>query len=210
MGTHSLRGYVFGHRHVEAERVAVERQCFVEPIDVVCIKTCPMDEHGFFNFGGAVTYQKAMTERARLLVVETCASMPHVYGAQESVHVSEVDYVIEGGLPRPAEGSGAPEGLQILGLGMSSLKEESADIPADDQFLSDEDARFVARTLVGNDGPEAVDKVKRGAGMIVNFPMGEGEVFHAGTCEWVAGLLRQDAMVGRVTANVLDRYLGRR
>jgi acyl-CoA hydrolase len=70
---------------------------FVDPIDVACIKTCPMDEHGFFNFGGAVTYQKAMTERARVLVVETCPSMPHVYGAEESVHVSEVHHVIEGG-----------------------------------------------------------------------------------------------------------------
>ena len=38
---------------------------FIEPVDVVCIKTCPMDEHGYFNFGGAVTYQKAMTERAQ-------------------------------------------------------------------------------------------------------------------------------------------------
>ena len=28
-----------------------------------------------------------------------------------------------------------------------------------------------------------------------------------GSCEWVAGLLRKDAMVERVTANVLDRYL---
>src|SRR5215475_676313 len=44
---------------------------FVERVDVACIKTCAMDEHGFFNFGGAVTYQKALTERARTLVVET-------------------------------------------------------------------------------------------------------------------------------------------
>jgi len=130
----------------------------------------------------------------------------HVFGYE----VDGLDYVIEGGLPRPAEGSTAPEGLQILGLGMSSLKEESADIPADDQFLSDEDARFVARTLIGDDRPPSVDKVKRGAGMMVNFPMGKGEIFHAGTCEWVAGLLRQDPMVERVTANIMDRYLGPR
>jgi acyl-CoA hydrolase len=70
---------------------------FVDAIDVVCIKTCPMDEQGYFNFGGAVTYHKAMTERAKTLIVETCESMPYVYGSQESVHVSEVDYVIDGG-----------------------------------------------------------------------------------------------------------------
>ncbi len=69
---------------------------FIEPLDVVCIRTCPMDGHGYFNFGGAVTYHKALTERARILVVETCAAMPYVYGQQEAVHASEVDYVIDG------------------------------------------------------------------------------------------------------------------
>lgn len=127
----------------------------------------------------------------------------HAFGYE----VDGLDYVIRGGLPEPEENAGAPEGLEILALGMSSLKEESADIPADDQFLSDADAKFVAETLIGNDGDAAVDRVKRGCGMIVNFPRGKGEVFHAGSCEWVAALLRRDAMVERVTANVLDRYL---
>jgi hypothetical protein len=45
--------------------------------------------------------------------------------------------------------------------------------------------------------------------MIVNFARGKGEVFHAGSCEWVAALLRRDPMVERVTGNVLTRYLGR-
>ncbi len=70
---------------------------FIEPIGVVCIKTCPMDAHGYFNFGGAVTYAKALTERAKVLIVETCEAMPYVYGEQEAVHVSKVDYVIDGG-----------------------------------------------------------------------------------------------------------------
>jgi len=43
--------------------------------------------------------------------------------------------------------------------------------------------------------------------MIVSFSKGRGEVFHAGSVEWVAGLLRQDAQVERVTRNVLDRFL---
>jgi acyl-CoA hydrolase len=76
---------------------------FVDPIDVACIKTCPMDEHGFFNFGGAVGYTRAMTERARILMVETCPSMPYVFGSEESVHASEVDYVIEGASLDPPE-----------------------------------------------------------------------------------------------------------
>ena len=41
--------------------------------------------------------EKAVTERAKILIVETCEAMPYVYGEQESVHASEVDYVIDGG-----------------------------------------------------------------------------------------------------------------
>jgi acyl-CoA hydrolase len=76
---------------------------FVDPIDVVCLRTAPMDEHGFFNFSGAVTYHKAACERAKVVIVETSTSMPYVFGSQEAVHVSEVDFVIDGGDDRPAE-----------------------------------------------------------------------------------------------------------
>ena len=66
----------------------------------------------------------------------------------------------------------------------------------------------MASVLTGSTTAEAVEATKRGSGMIVNFRRGKGEVFHAGTCEWVAGLLRRDEMVIKVTRNVLDRFLG--
>jgi acyl-CoA hydrolase len=69
---------------------------FVERVDVACIKTAPMDEHGYFNFGPCCSYLKALTERAKLVIVETCPAFPVVYGEQAAVHASEVDYVIEG------------------------------------------------------------------------------------------------------------------
>ena len=127
----------------------------------------------------------------------------HVFGYE----VDGLEHEIRGGLPYATAGSGAPDGLQILAVGMASQVEESADIPFEDQFLGDEEGRFTAETLYGEATDANLEKVKRGNGMIVNFPKGKGEVFHAGSCEWVAGLLRQDAMVERVTANVLDRYL---
>lgn len=70
---------------------------FIERVDVACIKTSPMDEHGYFNFGCAVSYHKAMTERAKTVIVETCESMPYVSGEQEAVHISDVAHVIDGG-----------------------------------------------------------------------------------------------------------------
>lgn len=129
----------------------------------------------------------------------------HAFGYE----VDGLDYVIRGGLPEPTETSGAPPGLEILALGMSSLQEERTAIPLDDRFLSDDDAKYVAQTLLGDSGEAAVDRVKRGAGMIVNFARGHGEVFHAGSCEWVAALSRRDPLVERVTTNVLTRYLRR-
>ena len=69
---------------------------FVDPIDVVCVKTAPIDPHGYFNFGASVSYHKALCERAKCVIVETSAAMPYVFGAEESIHASEVDYVIEG------------------------------------------------------------------------------------------------------------------
>ena len=44
----------------------------------------------------------------------------HAFGYE----VDGLDYLIRGGLPEPSATSGAPEGLQILALGLSSLKEE--------------------------------------------------------------------------------------
>lgn len=67
---------------------------FVE-VDVAVLKTAPMDSHGFFNFGGSVTYHKALTEKARTVIVETDASMPYVYGVENGIHIDEVDYVID-------------------------------------------------------------------------------------------------------------------
>jgi acyl-CoA hydrolase len=66
-------------------------------VDIAVLKTAPMDAHGFFNFGPAVTYHKAITEKARTVIVETDATLPYVYGVEDGVHISGVDHVIDGG-----------------------------------------------------------------------------------------------------------------
>jgi hypothetical protein len=129
----------------------------------------------------------------------------HVYGYE----VDGLDYEIRNGRPYPTAASGAPAGLEILAMGMASQVEEADFLRPEDQFFGDEDGRFIAETLYGDASDENLEKVRYSNGMIVNLPKGKGEVFHAGSCEWVAGLLRRDAMVERVTANVLDRFLDR-
>ena len=69
---------------------------FIPPVDIVILKTCPIDEGGYFNMSAANLWHRAIVERARMVIVETSRGLPYVYGDQTGVHVSEVDYVIEG------------------------------------------------------------------------------------------------------------------
>ncbi len=121
--------------------------------------------------------------------------------------VDGLDYVMRDGLPYPAATDAVPEGLTILGLGLSSLLEEGDDVDPELSWLGRDDARYIASVLLGAEDDAALERIKRGCGMIVHFERGRGEVFHAGSCEWVAGLQRGDPFVMRVTQNVLDRFL---
>jgi acyl-CoA hydrolase len=69
---------------------------FLDPVDIAILKTCPMDDGGYFNFGPANLWQRALIERAKLVIVEINDKIPYVFGRENGVHVSEVDYVIEG------------------------------------------------------------------------------------------------------------------
>jgi acyl-CoA hydrolase len=75
---------------------------FIDPVDILIIKTAPMDEQGFFNFGMSSTYSYATAERARCIIVEVSEHAPYVFGEQSAIHVSHVDYIIdEGSDPLP-------------------------------------------------------------------------------------------------------------
>lgn len=69
---------------------------FIDPIDIVILKTCPMDVDGYFNFSVANTWQRALVDRAKLLIIEESAAMPYVHGQGTGVHISEVDFIIAG------------------------------------------------------------------------------------------------------------------
>ncbi len=124
--------------------------------------------------------------------------------------VDGLDYVIRDGLPAPTGEDGAPPGIDILALGLAVTVEEDHGDHAPDLFIGTRDAEMIAEAVHGQASPAAVDRVRRGSGMIATYTRGRGEVFNAGSAEWVAGLIRQDAQVERVTANVLERYAARR
>jgi acyl-CoA hydrolase len=69
---------------------------FLDPVDIVILKTCPMDDGGYFNFGPTNMWQRAIIERAQLVIVEINREMPYVFGKDNGVHISELDFIIEG------------------------------------------------------------------------------------------------------------------
>jgi acyl-CoA hydrolase len=69
---------------------------FLDPVDIAILKTCPMDDGGYFNFGPTSLWQRAVVESAKLVILEISREMPYVFGKDNGVHLSEVDYIIEG------------------------------------------------------------------------------------------------------------------
>lgn len=65
-------------------------------VDVCMLRTGPMDRFGFFNYGAANSCTRSAIEKARLVIIEINENMPRCLGGyHESIHISEVDYVVE-------------------------------------------------------------------------------------------------------------------
>lgn len=65
--------------------------------DYVFVSARPMDAQGYFNFGIANSITSAAITKAKTVVVETNESIPNCLGGnEESVHISRVDFIVEG------------------------------------------------------------------------------------------------------------------
>ena len=69
---------------------------FIDPPDIVVFKTAPMDAQGVFNFGPNTLWMRALVERGKVVIVEETPTLPYVMGDGTGVHVSEVDFIIQG------------------------------------------------------------------------------------------------------------------
>lgn len=133
-------------------------------------------------------------------------------GSQTRIFGYEVDgleYTMSGGLPFPTGTDGASTDIEILALSPATNIEPDHGIWGESLYIGSADATFKAKALFGEVTPETLDNVTRGNGVVVYWRRGKGEVFTAGTCEWVAGLINRDWQVERVTRNVLDRFGGK-
>ena len=76
---------------------------FIDPVDIVILKTCPKDANGYFNFSAATLWHQSVIDRARMVIVEESKGLPYAMGEQTGVHESQVDFIIEGDHARAAE-----------------------------------------------------------------------------------------------------------
>jgi hypothetical protein len=134
-----------------------------------------------------------------------------MFGSKAGIFGYEVDgldYTFHEGRPEPLGSDGAPPGLEILAMGWATSAETGRPQDSDSFMLGDRDAQFRAAMLESDITPAGVRKHSRGCGLIVHFEKGRGQVFTAATCEWVAGLQRDDFQTSTITKNVLEAFSG--
>lgn len=66
-------------------------------VNVAMMCVTPMDKHGYFNLSCATGIARGILEKADIVILEVNEHLPRIYGGfDESIHLSEVDYVVEG------------------------------------------------------------------------------------------------------------------
>jgi butyryl-CoA:acetate CoA-transferase len=65
--------------------------------DVTFLTAAEMDKNGYFNYGLSNSMTSAILSKSKLIIVEVNKSVPYCYGGNsESVHISKIDYIVEG------------------------------------------------------------------------------------------------------------------
>ncbi|GHE66289.1 N,N-dimethylformamidase beta subunit family domain-containing protein [Streptomyces capitiformicae] len=117
-----------------------------------------------------------------------------------------VDYTFRRGLPYPTHVDGAPDGLEIIAMTPAVVGEVDrwrGEVPLG---APREEAVGHMQALWGDDVPDRFQGEFHGAGMVAAFTRGAGQVFNAGTTEWVSGLIHRDPFTEQITHNVLRRF----
>lgn len=66
-------------------------------VNVAMMCVPPMDKHGYFNLSCATGVARGILEKADVVILEVNEHLPRILGGfDECIHLSEVDYVVEG------------------------------------------------------------------------------------------------------------------
>ena len=98
-------------RYSELPRYYRELDC---PDDVAMFQVAPMDAHGYFNFGPTASHMMAMCEQAKTIIVEVNKNVPRCLGGkEESIHISQVDMIVEGDNPPMGQMGGGGAATEV-------------------------------------------------------------------------------------------------
>ena len=99
-------------------------------VNVAMMAVPPMDDHGYFNLSCATGVAKGILEKADIVILEINDKLPHIYGAfDESIHISEVNYIVEGEhpeLPQFPIAEASPEDIAIANSILPYIQDGSA------------------------------------------------------------------------------------
>jgi butyryl-CoA:acetate CoA-transferase len=98
--------------------VAYYRHFLTVNVAMMCVP--PMDRHGYFNLSCAAGVARGILDKADLVILEVNEHLPRILGGfDESIHISEVDCVVEGPhapLPEFPVAHASPEDRKIAEL----------------------------------------------------------------------------------------------
>lgn len=94
LGDRKLAFHIPGNYWEEVPRLY---QGYTARPNVAMLKTTPMDQNGFFNFGTSCSFTHATAKMADTVIIEVNKNVPYCLGGKdEKIHISEVDYIVEG------------------------------------------------------------------------------------------------------------------
>ena len=135
------------------------------------------------------------------------------FGGQAMIFGYELDgldYEIKQGIPEPTYQDGALPNTDIIAIGLAGNYEPDRKHKGTVLYYAalsgGEGIHDLAVIRYGESTEANRSAAMRGNGMLISAQKGKGHIVNAGTCEWVAGLIRNDADTQIITRNVLDRF----
>ena len=65
--------------------------------DIAFVVVAEMDKSGYFNYGLSNSLTAAVLDKSKKIIIEVNKCVPYCYGGnKESIHISKVDYIVEG------------------------------------------------------------------------------------------------------------------
>ncbi|KAI1617146.1 hypothetical protein EDD36DRAFT_484909 [Exophiala viscosa] len=123
--------------------------------------------------------------------------------------VDGVDYTFRKGLPYPSGADGTLMDLEIIAMCPAVAGERDRWGGMEPIGGPLKELHILLNSVYREGVPAYLEDREYGSGMVASLKRGAGEVFCAGTAEWVVGLIKHDFFTETITRNVLNRFSGR-